>query len=131
MTEYTNSINIAGKLITKKGRDIIIRRGNKTEPSDPWKQDSENESDYRVKGFFFNESFGRFASSRRGNQNRANDVVQTNNETVLVAALNLSIVPTTEDTLVDCLVDKAYTIIFVDSLKPGSEDIIYSIGIRT
>jgi len=121
MTEYTQAIALTDRLIKKKGRDILIKRANKTENSDPWKQDTEDSSDFKVKGFFL----GKMKT------NREEQVIQSDIETVLVAAKDLEVIPTTEDSLVDCLAEKTYTIEFVDTLKPGDENILFTIGIKT
>lgn len=118
MTEYTNAINLASRLIAKKGREIVIRRENKTEATNEWEKDTIDNSDYLVSGVFLGTK----------QKNRKGEVIEMEMEMVLVAAKDFELVPTIDDLLIDCGVVR--TIVAVDPLKPGDENIMYEIGLK-
>lgn len=118
MSEYMASRSLADRLIEKKGRAIVVRRLDKTEPDNAWEQPIVVNDDHDAFGVFIGKTL----------ENRDGTIIQKENETVLVAALNLSIVPTTEDLIIDGAVTRV--IAAVEPTKPGAEDVLFSIELK-
>ena len=117
MTEYTSAIALASRLIIKKGRTITLRRLNETPAANEWDKGSVANDDHPVKGVFL----GRMKIDRDGT------LVRSESDTLLIAALNLTIVPVTADVILDG--STQFSILTVDELKPGDEEIMYTLGI--
>ena len=118
MTEYTASIALAGRLIHKKGRAIIVRRIIRTPNENPLDPPTLVNEDYNVAGVFL---FG-------VRENRNSEVVEQETEVVMISALNLPIVPTPEDVIVDGGVQRV--ILTVQVTKPGAEEILYKMELK-
>lgn len=119
MSEYMASRSLADRLIEKKGRAIVVRRLVKVEADNPWELPDETDNDDHP-------AFGVFIGKTL--ENRDGTIIQKENETVLVAALNLSIVPTTEDLIIDGAATRV--IAAVEPVKPGEEDVLFSIDLK-
>lgn len=118
MTEYTTLIALADRLIRKKGRTIILRRVTKTPAANEWEQPSIVNSDQTIKGVFL----GKLKRNING------EIIETDIETVLIAALDLTTVPTTDDLIIDG--SRQRVIVKIEPVKPGDESVFYSIGLK-
>lgn len=117
MTEYTNAIALALKLINKKGRTIILSRVSKADTGTPWKPGAPTNDNHIIKGVFLGTT----------SFNKEGELVSTDNEHILIAASGLAIRPT----IADLIVDSAETlkILSVGDLKPGDEDVLYTLEV--
>ena len=118
MTEYTNAIALALRLINKKGRTILLRRVTKADTGSPWKPGAVSNSDISVKGVFLGTT----------NFNREGELVTTENEHILIAASGLAVVPAVNDLIIDST--ETLKILNVDPLKPGDEAVLYTIEVK-
>jgi hypothetical protein len=117
MTEYTSAINLASRLIIKKGRTVTLRRFDETPGAQPWDPPTVVNDDHSIKAVFL----GKMKQDRDGT------LIQSDEELVLVAAKDLTIVPTTDDVIVDG--STILKIATADDLKPGDENVMYTLGV--
>ena len=90
----------------------------KTPAANEWEQPSVVNSDQSIKGVFL----GKLKENIKG------ELIQSDLETVLIAALNLTTVPTTDDLIIDN--SRQRVIVTVETVKPGDEAVFYSIRLK-
>lgn len=118
MTEYTASIALTDRLIRKKGRAITLRRSITTPGEKPYDPPVVTSEDYETTGVFL---FG-------VKENRSGEIIEQENETVMVPAFDLPILPATDDVVIDGGVQRV--ILSVRATKPGDEAIFYRIELK-
>ena len=119
MGEYDSVIELAERLIRKKGRAIVLRRTVKTppDPSKPWTVDTQNFNYNRI-GVFINFEEKQIDGT----------LIHQEDQRLLFSAKNLLIIPSVEDVVIDETAE--WKIIWIRPLKPGMQTIIYEAQVR-
>lgn len=126
MTEYTSAIDLAARLIIKKGREVIFRhRETDTASVDedrPWDKPAPLEGDQKLKMVFLDYDQKVIDGTK----------IKSKDKQVLMFAKGVRFTPTTKDFLIDLPKDggKFWKILDVEILSPGEEAVMFTLQVR-
>lgn len=118
---FTGQINVAQKLIDKFGQTLIICRvtdAARVDPADPGILGTPTITDFTVTGVFVGFELQQINGT----------TIQRGDQLVLVAAKNLTIEPTSKDTIVRD--GEKWEIVSVEKVDPNGEKILFKLQVR-
>lgn len=121
MSEYSSFIDLAARLIIKKGRLAKFRHvveGTVTDPDRPWETKPAPPFDQDLKMVFLDYEQGVIDGTK----------IKTGDQQVLMFAKGVLNDPTTKDKIIDG--GKTWNIVKADVLKPGDETVMYTLQVR-
>jgi len=130
VTEYTSAIDLAARLIIKKGREVYFRHmlsepksGEPSGPDDePWEKGHAGHHDQKLKMVFLD-----YEQKEIDGTN-----IKSGDKQVLMFAKGVKYIPNTSDKLVELPKHggKSWNIIDVESLQPGEEVVMHTLQVR-
>lgn len=125
MTEYTSAIDLAARLIIKKGREAVFRSvkpGTVADPDRPWDQTPAPPDNQTLRMVFLD---------YEQKQVDGNDV-KSGDKQVLMFAKGVRNLPKIGDKIIELPKHGGATwnIMMVDSLKPGEEVVMHTLQVR-
>jgi hypothetical protein len=126
VTEYSSAIDLAARLIIKKGREVIFRHletdTTTVNPDRPWDKPAPLKGDQKLKMVFLDYEQKRIDGT----------AIKTNDKQVLMFAKGVKYEPTTKDKIIDLPKDggKLWNIVNVEIVKPGEEAVMYILQVR-
>lgn len=121
MAEYDSSIDLAERLIKKKGQLVSIRQTTLSAPPDdtqPWKTGAASTNDTDVYGVFLEYS----------KRDIDGEKIKQGDQRVYVPAKDLSIIPQPDDMLIRDT--EIWHIQAVNELNPGGQLVMYDLQVR-
>lgn len=123
------AIDTAHRLIAKKGRDVLLRRNVGTDPVEngkPWLGVQREDDDFPTRAVFLGtaESDALLALGA----GRVMAAVKQGATSALVAAKGLPWEPDEKTRIVDG--ERVWSVLVVDTLRPGDETILYTFALR-
>lgn len=123
MTEYTSAIDLAARLIIKKGREVIFRHLEDdvvTDPNRPWDKAAPLKGDTPTRIVMLD-----YEQKYIDGTN-----IKVKDKQGLMFAKGQKYVPTTKDLIYDKKDKKWWRIMEVEILQPGDETVMYTLQLR-
>jgi hypothetical protein len=128
---HDNFVDLAERLISKNGRDITLSLTTTTPDAQPWKVGSTSVATQVVKAVFdgdLGDPFAAILTQTAGSGDRETTTLNARESLVLIAAKGLTIVPTPDVQMIDG--DQTLEIVSVIPIKPGAQDIMYTVKVK-
>ena len=124
MTEYTSAIDLAARLIIKKGRQVLVRHletdAQLVDPNRPWDKPEPLPSDISTKVVFIDYEL-KFIDGQ---------TIKTKDKQGYMFAKGAPFKPTNKDKVYDKIDKKWWNIMEVETIAPGDEDVLYILQLR-
>ena len=125
MGEYDSSVALAQRLLTKKGASAILRStvvSTPPDPSKPWIPGPSTPTDQNVKALFLNYAQKYIDGT----------LIRTGDQQVYLPSMDITGAPIFPaiDGLIIRGTEKPWKIIGIDPLKPGEQQIMFTVQVR-
>lgn len=127
MTEYTSAINLAARLIIKKGREVVFHYRNSASSADPNPERPEDKAAPVVQTQTLKMVFIGYEQKAIN----GTDII-TGDQQVYMFAKGTLRAPTRKDLIFETAKHggEAWNIVEVETIKPGEEDVLYILQVR-
>lgn len=128
MTEYSSAIDLAARLIIKKGREVVFRHLETdtaaVDPDRPWDKPAPLKGDQTLKMVFLDYE-QKFIDGTK---------IKAGDQQVLMFAKGVQYAPTTKDKIIEkpkgSTPSKTWNIMEVETVQPGEEPVLFILRVR-